>query len=364
MAGRVAKAFFSFIVIVLVVSGGAAVLTDTVWGRMHRPYKGYAGTEQFVDIPQGAGAAEIRRRLIESGVVSDEVTLRAALWWSGRSRSLKAGEYRFDQPITPLAVVEKMASGDVYTRRLTFPEGLTIREMAALYEAHGFGSSKEFVAAAGNAALINDLDPKARDLEGYLFPETYALPRTTPANHIIELMVERFRATYGEVAKDHQLPEGLTLRQMVTLASLVEKETAKSEERPIVAAVYTNRIRQGISMQADPTVVYALVKAGRYDGNIRKADLNIDSPYNTYRYPGLPPGPIASPGRASLEAALRPASVPYLYFVSRNDGTHVFAETLKEHNANVYRFQVEYFRRAKEAGGKDSGQLQKSGKKG
>ena len=127
MAGRVAKAFFSFIVIVLVVSGGAAVLTDTVWGRMHRPYKGYAGTEQFVDIPQGAGAAEIRRRLIESGVVSDEVTLRAALWWSGRSRSLKAGEYRFDQPITPLAVVEKMASGDVYTRRLTFPEGLTIR---------------------------------------------------------------------------------------------------------------------------------------------------------------------------------------------------------------------------------------------
>src|SRR5262245_16872481 len=207
MTGRAAKAFLIVAVILLVVAGGAALLTDTVWGRMHQPYKGYEGAEQFVDIPQGAGTAEIRRRLIESGVVSDDVTLRAALWWSGRSRSLKAGEYRFDQPMTPLAVVEKIGSGDVYTRRLTFPEGLTIREMAALYEAHGFGPSKEFIAAASNAALINDLDPKARDLEGFLFPETYALPRKTPASHIVELMVERFRTTYDDVLKEHQLPE-------------------------------------------------------------------------------------------------------------------------------------------------------------
>src|SRR5262245_14977833 len=178
MTGRAAKAFLIVAVILLVVAGGAALLTDTVWGRMHQPFKGYEGAEQFVEIPQGAGAAEIRRRLIESGVVSDEVTLRAALWWSGRSRSLKAGEYRFDQPMTPLAVIDKLANGEVYTLRLTIPEGLSIHDMAALYESHGFGPSKEFVAAAGNAALINDLDPKAKDLEGYLFPETYALPRS------------------------------------------------------------------------------------------------------------------------------------------------------------------------------------------
>ena len=136
----------------------------------------------------------------------------------------------------------------------------------------------------------------------------------------------------------------MTTRQVVTLASLIEKETAKADERPLVAAVYRNRMTRGMGMQADPTVVYALMKAGKYDGNIRRDDLSFDSPYNTYRYPGLPPGPIAAPGRASLEAALTPADVPYLYFVSRNDGSHVFATTLKEHNANVYQFQVLYFR--------------------
>ena len=152
----------------------------------------------------------------------------------------------------------------------------------------------------------------------------------------------------------------LTTRQVVTLASLIEKETARADERPLVAAVYRNRIKQGMGMQADPTVVYALMKAGKYDGNIRREDLNFDSPYNTYRYPGLPPGPIAAPGRASLEAALSPADVPYLYFVSRNDGSHVFATTLKEHNANVYQYQVLYFRaqrtaRTSGAGGRAGG---------
>lgn len=347
MAGRAAKISLTFLVIVLVLAGAAAFLTNRIWSRMHEPYKGYEGSEQFVEIPAGSGAAEIRRRLLDSGVVPDDLTLRAALWWSGRSRSLKAGEYHFDQPITPLAVVEKIANGDIYARRITFPEGLTIQDMAALYESHGFGPSKEFVAAAGDGSLIHDLDPQAKDLEGYLFPETYALPRTAPAKQLVQLMVERFRLIYGDVFKDKAPPEGLTLRQIVTLASLVEKETGKAEERPIVAAVYANRVKRGMGMQADPTVVYALMKAGRYDGNIRKADLNIDSPYNTYRYPGLPPGPIASPGRASLEAALAPSDVPYLYFVSRNDGSHVFAETLAQHNANVQKYQVEYFRKAR-----------------
>jgi UPF0755 protein len=234
----------------------------------------------------------------------------------------------------------------VYTRRLTFPEGLTIREMAELFEKRGFGSARAFVDAAANVALIRDLDSEAVDLEGYLFPETYALPRDTPAARVIALMVDRFRATYVEAWRRRAEEQGLTTRQVVTLASLIEKETGQPAERPIVAAVYRNRLKIRMALQADPTVVYAMQKAGTYDGNIRRDDLSLDSPYNTYRYPGLPPGPIAAPGAASLEAALMPASVSYLYFVSRNDGSHAFAETLAEHNRNVREFQVLYFRRS------------------
>jgi UPF0755 protein len=250
-----------------------------------------------------------------------------------------------------VAVVEKLERGDVFVRRITFPEGLSLLEMAALYESRGFGAASEFTAAAREAApAMHDLDPAATDLEGYLFPDTYALTRRAPASVLVSMMVDRFKASYRDALGAQTGGDTLSVRDTVTLASLVEKETARDEERPIVAAVYRNRLRIGMPMQADPTVVYALAKAGRYDGNIRRDDLRFNSPYNTYRYPGLPPGPIASPGLAALKAALAPADVPYLYFVSRNDGTHVFARTLTEHNANVRRFQVEFFRRGNGAG--------------
>jgi UPF0755 protein len=212
----------------------------------------------------------------------------------------------------------------------------------------GFGRATDFTAAARDVSAIKALDPAAPDLEGYLFPETYALPRGVPASRLIATMVDRFLAIYTDDLRQSAEAQGLATRQVVTLASLVEKETGKAEERPLVAAVYRNRMKIGMGMQADPTVVYALQKAGRYDGNIRREDLQFDSPYNTYKYAGLPPGPIASPGKASLEAALAPAEVPYIYFVSRNDGSHVFAETLAQHNANVHEYQVLYFRRQRE----------------
>ena len=340
------------LVVVLALGAGGAYYAARVLQGIQEPYKGFVGTEQFVEIPSGASTAEIRRRLIDAGVVSDEFAFRVALWWTGHSRDLKAGEYRFDRPMGAVDVIEKIARGDVYEHPITFPEGLTIREMATLYESRGFGAAREFTDAAQNAALIKDLDPAADDLEGYLFPETYALSRGTPATTLIKIMVERFRATYADVQAKGSGGGGLglSLRQVVTLASLVEKETAKAEERPIVAAVYRNRLTRQMPMQADPTVVYALVKAGTYDGNIRKRDLGVDSRYNTYKYPGLPPGPIAAPGRAALEAALAPADVPYLYFVSRNDGSHVFADTLSKHNANVYEYQVLYFRKLRQGG--------------
>jgi UPF0755 protein len=181
-----------------------------------------------------------------------------------------------------------------------------------------------------------------------LFPETYALPRNTPASVLVAQMVEFFKKAFTTEVQEAIKSRGLSVREAVTVASLVEKETAVDSERPMVAAVYLNRHRIGMPMQADPTVIFALQRAGRYDGNIRRDDLQFDSPYNTYRYPGLPPGPIAAPGRASLEAVAKPADVDYLYFVSRNDGSHVFARTLDEHNRNVREWQVEYFRRQRQ----------------
>jgi UPF0755 protein len=316
-----------------------------LYSRAIEPYRGYAEREVFVDIPPGAATAAIGGRLVDAGVVRDARTWQVALWISGRSRSLRAGEYRFDAPMHALDVIDKIARGDVYRRRLTFREGLTIAEMAQVFEERGFGKADEFRQAAQNAKLINDLDPDAPDLEGYLFPETYALPRGTSAAAVVAQMVDGFRNAF---TPELRAASGLSTRQLVTLASLVEKETGTPAERPLVSAVYNNRLKIGMAMQADPTVIYALQQAGKYTGNLRRDDLQFDSPYNTYKYAGLPPGPIAAPGKAALEAAAKPADVDYLYFVSRNDGSHVFASTLAEHNRNVFTWQVDYFRKQRQ----------------
>jgi UPF0755 protein len=332
---------FIFLLFFLIISGAAAY---SVYARLNEPFRGYDAAEQFVEIRQGAGSRAIGEQLAGAGIVRDPWTFRLALYLSGQGRRLKAGEYRFDHVMTPGQVIDKIARGDVYVISVTFPEGLTVAEMSKIFEAHGFGSASGFVDAAKDAALVRGLDPAAKDLEGYLFPDTYALPRKTDASKLVRLMVAEFEKALTPGFRQAAAAQRLSIGQLVTLASIVEKETARPEERPIVSAVYANRLRIGMPLQCDPTVIYALVRAGRYDGNLHKGDLSFESPYNTYRYPGLPPGPIASPGRASLEAAASPAATEYLYFVSRNDGSHEFARTLEEHNRNVQKFQVQYFR--------------------
>lgn len=321
--------------LVTTLAGGAWVFVN-----LERPYKGYDAPEQFVDIPVGTGSVSMGKRLVDAGVIRSAPSFRLAVWMRGSGRRLQAGEYRFDRPMTTAEVVDKIARGDVYVRAITFREGLTNREMASLFESGGFGTAADFMKASRNAQLVNDIDPVARDLEGYLFPDTYTLLRKATATLLVERMVGRFKKALTPEVREQATSHGLSVRELVTLASLVEKETGKAEERPIVAGVYVNRLKIRMPLQCDPTVIYAMMLAGRYDGNIRRDDLQMDSPYNTYRYPGLPPGPIAAPGEASLRAAAAPAAVPYLYFVSRNDGSHVFATTLDEHNRNVATYQL------------------------
>ena len=325
---------------ILLVAGAAVAW---IIAGVERPYKGYEAAEQFVEIPPGSSQAAMGRRLAEVGVVRDETVFRAAVWMRGAGRRLQAGEYRFDSPMSPADVVDKIRRGDVFLQPITFREGLTIRQMGELYEARGFGPGSEFIAAARNGKRAAAFDSQAADLEGYLFPDTYTMPRRATAAQLVERMVAGFEKVLTADLRAQAAVRGLSVRDLVTLASLVEKETGKAEERPLVSAVYHNRLKIRMALYCDPTVIYALERAGRYTGDLTREDLQFDSPYNTYRYAGLPPGPIAAPGRASLEAAANPADVPYLYFVSRNDGSHVFANTLDEHNRNVYEFQKKPF---------------------
>ena len=289
-------------------------------------------------VPPGASADAIGRQLHELGLVRHPLVFRALVAVRGLGGTLKAGEYQLEGPLSLEQIAELMAKGEVVRHDLTFPEGKVLEEMAEIADARGIPAA-EFLAAARDPALIRDLDPVASDLEGYLFPDTYEVPSGTNRGALlVERMVQRFRSVIASLKSD-LAAQGLSLREVVTLASVVERETGRSEERPRIAAVFRNRLDKKMPLQTDPTVIYALRKAGRWDGNIRKKDLDIDSPYNTYRRPGLPPGPIASPGREAILAALHPAAALDLYFVSRNDGTHQFSLTLTEHERAVDRYQ-------------------------
>lgn len=312
------------------------------WRALREPYKGFPEPAKRVEVARGQRTASILRELKREGVLRDEWIPLAYMKLLRSRDSLKAGVYRFDRPLAPVDVVEKLVRGDVVLRNITVREGLDRFAIARLFIDEGFGSSESWEAAASNTDLIRDLAPDAASLEGYLFPDTYKFdPGTEPAE-IVRTMVENFRKQWAsEIAF---ITTGLTPHQTVTLASIVETEAQLARERTIVASVYVNRIRRRMLLGADPTVIYALKLAGRWDGNIRKGDLRLDSPYNTYRTPGLPPGPIANPGLASLRAAAAPATSPYLYFVARNDGSHVFATSIAEHNRNVEKYQRQYFR--------------------
>jgi len=318
----------------------ALSLVGVAWLRETRlPVRPAGSPPVTVVIKPGMRVVEIAGELHAAGLVRHPWIFRLLAVQRGVASRLRAGEYRFSSGQSPSEILDRLVRGDVLRYDVTFPEGKSIDEMARIGEQAVGIPAADFLRAAHDPSAIRDLDPEAPDLEGYLFPDTYSVVHGHASGAaLVERMVARFR----EVAVP-LLPEarahGHSLREVVTLASLVELETARDDERPRIAAVFLNRLKKGMLLQTDPTVIYALRKLGRYDGNIRKDDLEVDSRYNTYRVPGLPPGPIASPGRAAIEAVLHPAPVKDLYFVSRNDGTHHFSATLREHERAVDRYQ-------------------------
>ena len=301
-------------------------------------------TEKFVDVAQGSSTTLIARQLEAAGVVRSRYAFDLMRLW--KRGVLKAGEYRFDHPAPMAEVYLRIARGDVFTIAVTVPEGANIFDIAARLEQAAICSRKDFLdAAVKQTGLVSNLDPTATSLEGYLFPDTYRFSRKATPAQIAATMVRRFRAVAGELG----LKENV--HQVVTIASLVERETAVDAERPLVAGVFMNRLVKNMPLMSDPSVIYGMELEGRWQGEIHQSDLNRNTPYNSYVHSGLPPGPISNPGIQSLRAAIGPANTDYLYFVARGDdprGGSLFATTLDEHNRNV----AAYRHAMKKAGGR------------
>ena len=308
--------------------------------QIGRPYHGRRPDKVFVDIPRGASRWDIADILGRSSIIRNRVAFVLYSDWHLR-HPLQAGEYLFDQPLNSREVFWKIARGQIFVRRLTIPEGWTMYDVAAEMERQEICGREDFLLAAQDTSSISDLAPQAKNLEGFLFPSTYEFTRHTSCGQIARHMVQNFRAVWETLgsAGPPEFSRGWTPQQAVTLASLVERETPNPDERPLVAGVFYNRLKRGYALQCDPTVQYAMELAGHPEKKIQPGDLRLDSPYNTYRYRGLPPGPIANPGEASLRAALAPAQTDFMYFVANDQGGHSFSRTLAEHNRNVARLR-------------------------
>jgi peptidoglycan lytic transglycosylase G len=288
------------------------------------------GGMKFVLLRPGWSVRHIAQTLQHEGIIRSAPAFLAVHYALGKG-SLKAGEYKFDSPATALEVRDRLLRGDVFARAVVVPEGYNLYDIAAVVEQAGLAPAADFIAVASEVSLLRDIDPNATSLEGYLFPDTYQFTRIDTPHDIAAAMVHRFRQTAQKIG----LLGRPDIHRIVTMASIVEKETAAPEERPLVASVYYNRLNRNMLLGADPTVIYAALLAGRYRGTIYQSDLQYDSPYNTYKFAGLPPGPIANPGAASLQAAMHPMQSDFIYFVSDNAGHHRFSRTAAEHEKNV-----------------------------
>ncbi|MGB8952728.1 MAG: endolytic transglycosylase MltG [Candidatus Aminicenantales bacterium] len=293
----------------------------------------------FFKIEKGKGIKAIAQSLKEKGILQKKwpFLFRYELFYY--PKSLKAGEYLFTSFYSTQEILNTLTLGKVYLHPLTIAEGWTGQEITAYLTSSGFGTEEDFRAAFMNPEIISSWDQKAWNLEGYLFPETYYLSLGQTSEEIFLKIVNQFQSVFAEPWRRRTAEMGMTIREVVTLASLIEKEASLSEEKKRVSAVFHNRIKQRMKLDCDPTIIYVLKQNGLFEGRLRSKDLRLDSPYNTYLYAGLPPSPICNPGKESLEAALYPAKENYFYFVSRNDGSHHFSRSFREHQLAVKKYQ-------------------------
>ena len=311
--------------------------------RLSVPYKGYAEPKVAVTIQPGMSVNSIAHTLYLKGVISHPWYLKGIFIFKKTQGQSKAGDYVFDRPLSPWQVYEKLMKGEMQYTTMTVPEGANVFDVENIFQAKQVASREDFMIALVSPEVVvalKAIDPAIQRAEGFLFPNTYFLTkREMDARTAILLMIKQFQKVYGNAERKRAAELNLNVLQIVTLASLIEKETAQPSERPLISGVFHNRLGKFMLLQCDPTVIYAQMLAGGYDGQISRADLQFPSPYNTYVTGGLPPGPICNPGKASIEAALNPQQTKMLYFVSRNDGSHYFSATLQEHNRAVQQYQ-------------------------
>jgi UPF0755 protein len=337
------RSFCSFLFLFILI----AALSAGGWFASYVLVPSSGGEEQIIYVPKGAGVRQIQGLLAQEGIIADDIrflALARLFHVIDHPPRLRAGEFKVPQGLTPLEVIRFLDTAQPVRHQVTVPEGKRMSEVATIFAEGNWVDPAIFLQLCQDATLLKELGIQASSLEGYLFPDTYTLVRgEVDERKLIKSMVQRFFAVWKEVAaatqgKQRQDGSGnkYTRHQLLVLASIVEKETGSAGERDVIAGVFYNRLKKGMRLQSDPTTIYGIKD---FNGNLTKADLERWSPYNTYAIPGLPAGPICNPGAAAIKAVLAPAKVPYLYFVSRNDGSHHFSKTLKEHNRAVYKFQ-------------------------
>ena len=293
--------------------------------------------EQSVTVPPGQGLKATADDLFERGIIRNAFKFNLYARIKGYDKNIKAGEYRLSPSYSPREILEIMVSGKVRLYKITIPEGFNLVQIAEMMPAAGLGTAKDFLAAANDKALTRALNIPGESFEGYLFPDTYHFPKGVSPDKIIQTMVRRFQEVFTSEWKGRTREMKMTVHEVVTLASIIEKETGAPSERPIISSVFHNRLKKNMRLASDPTVIYGIKD---FDGNLTRKDLTTKTPYNTYKIKGLPPGPIANPGARSIEAALYPVETEYLFFVSKRDGTHHFSKTYQEHEKAVRKYQL------------------------
>ncbi len=336
MAPQIKIILFILTGLCIILLGTTLWLGSDLYRYAHQP-SSKDETQLFFSISQGEGVNRMTHRLESKGLITSPLRFKWLARLKGEDKRLKAGEYRLAGNMTPNQILDVLVNGKPYLYRITIPEGFNLRQIADEINRLELSDGDQFLTLAMDPQVAGNLDIAQATLEGYLFPDTYYFPKNVSPGAIIDTMVQHFQASFPAKWRQRARTLNLTVHEVVTLASIIEKETGDPSERPLIASVFHNRLKKRMRLESDPTVIYGIKN---FNGNLTRKDLRTRTPYNTYMNRGIPPGPIANPGLASIEAALYPADTGYLFFVAKKDGTHYFSTNIKDHNRAVYRYQL------------------------